>query len=228
MTASFMQCEITHLLFNCMPACLLDWLTDRLTDWLTACLTAWLLDCLTGLLTDWLTNWLVHSRWHPQCHSYSVVDSSLSWNWILTTFNCYLNSNITSLVPPKIVLAAVEIVPGSRVPCSATGTPPIYIASIRNFTVLMNTTNTASSKLYQEGNYTCVATSNYGTDVKHFVIKGEKILYFETNPMHTEWRLVSGGGLLLVATDEGRGTHPLWQNLTPRIFMFITFLIMFS
>ena len=34
----------------------------------------------------------------------------------------------------------------------------------------MNTTNNASSKLYQEGNYTCVATSKYGTDVKHFVI----------------------------------------------------------
>ena len=67
-------------------------------------------------------------------------------------------------------------------PCSAIGTPPIYIAMIRNFTVLMNTTNTASSKLNQEGNYTCVATSKYGTDVKHFVIKGgERIRYFETN-----------------------------------------------
>ena len=46
----------------------------------------------------------------------------------------------------------------------------------------MNTTNTtASSKLYQEGNYTCVATSKYGTDVTQFVIKGgEKIRYFQT------------------------------------------------
>ena len=68
--------------------------------------------------------------------------------------------------------------------CSATGTSPIYIALIRNFTVLMNTTNTASSNLYQEGNYTCVATNIYGTDVKNFVVKGgEKIRYFETNPM---------------------------------------------
>ena len=75
--------------------------------------------------------------------------------------------------------------------CSATGTPPIYIALIRNFTVLMNTTNTASRKLYQEGNYTCVATSKYGTDVKHFVIKGgEKIKYFEINTMTH----IDGGG----------------------------------
>ena len=43
----------------------------------------------------------------------------------------------------------------------------------------MNKTDTASSYLYQEGNYTCVATSKYGTDVKHFVIKGgEKMRYF--------------------------------------------------
>ena len=69
-------------------------------------------------------------------------------------------------------------------PCSAIGALPIYIALIRNFTVLMNTTNTASSNLYQEGNYTCVATNMYGTDVKNFVVKGgEKIRYFETNPM---------------------------------------------
>jgi len=88
-------------------------------------------------------------------------------------------------VRPKIVLdAAVRAEPGSQVTCSATGTPPIYIALIRNFTVVINTTNIASSKLYHEGNYTCIATSKYGTDEKHFVIKGgEKIRYFETNPM---------------------------------------------
>ena len=83
----------------------------------------------------------------------------------------------------------VRIWPGSRVPCLATGTPPIYIALIRNFTVLMNNTYTTytGSKLHHEGNYTCVASSKYGTDVKHFVIKGgERMRYFETNPMHTE------------------------------------------
>ena len=95
-------------------------------------------------------------------------------------------------MPPKIVSdVAVRIEPGSQVPCSATGTPPIYIALIQNFTVLMNTTNTASSKLYQEGNYTCVATNKYGSDVKHFVMKGgEKIRYFETKPMYRGWRHV--------------------------------------
>ena len=93
-------------------------------------------------------------------------------------------------MPPKIVATAVRVEPGSQVTCSATGTPPIYIAMIRNFTVLMNSTNTASSNLYQEGNYTCVATSKYGTDTKHFIIKGgEQIGYFETNTMNTELRI---------------------------------------
>ena len=36
--------------------------------------------------------------------------------------------------------------------------------------------------------------------------------------MHTEWWLVFGAGLLLVTTDEGRGTYPFWQNLPPRFF----------
>ena len=83
---------------------------------------------------------------------------------------------ITSPVPPKIISdAAAREEPGNQVTCSATGTPPIYIAFIRNRAVLMNTTKTASSKLYQEGSYTCVATSKYGTDVTHFVIKGGNI-----------------------------------------------------
>ena len=88
-------------------------------------------------------------------------------------------------MPPKIVSdVAVRIEPSSQLLCSATGTPPIYTALIQNFTVLMNTTNTASRKLYQEGNYTCVATSKYGTDVKHFVVKGgKKIRYSVTNLM---------------------------------------------
>ena len=89
-----------------------------------------------------------------------------------------LSENITLLAPPKLVLdAMVRLELGSQVPCSAIGAPPIYIALMRNFTVLMNTTNIASTRLYQQGNYTCVATNKYGTDVhvKHFVIKEGEI-----------------------------------------------------
>ena len=111
-------------------------------------------------------------------------------------------------MPPKIASdAAVRIEPGSQVQCSATGTPPIYIALIGNFTVLVNTTNTTSSKLYQEGNYTCVATSNYGTDVKHFVIKGgEKIRYFETTPCRG-LQLGGGGSVMSSSCPRRNSKH---------------------
>ena len=56
--------------------------------------------------------------------------------------------------------------------CSATGTPPIYTVMIRNSTIMANTTTTAARNtttttviLREEGNYTCVATNRYGTDV---------------------------------------------------------------
>ena len=62
----------------------------------------------------------------------------------------------------------------------------------------MNSTKTASSKLYRGGNYTCVATNKYGTDVKHFVIKGgEKRRYFKT----------PGRGLQREGGAGGRGTN---------------------
>ena len=86
-------------------------------------------------------------------------------------------------------------------PCSATGTLPIYIALIWNLTVVMNTTNIASSKLYQEGNYTCVATNKYGTDVKHFVVKGgEKMSIISKNrsgDFTAYWVIWSTSGRLL-------------------------------
>jgi len=98
---------------------------------------------------------------------------------------------------PKIVSEAAVIVdPGSQVPCSASGAFPIYIALIRNFTVVTNITNTTSIKLYQEGNYSCVATNKYGTDVKYFVIKGgEKRQYFETIPMQRVAQMGWGWGV---------------------------------
>lgn len=72
-------------------------------------------------------------------------------------------------VPPKIIFdvpAILRVLPGSKLWCSAKGTPPIYTALIWDSTVLVNTTKYASVKLDKEGNYTCVATSKYGADIK--------------------------------------------------------------
>ena len=81
------------------------------------------------------------------------------------------------LVSPKVVIPGqvVEVFgPAFRLSCSAIGTPPINISIIRNSTILVNTTNTASIRVTEEGSYTCRATSKYGTDEKVFqVINGE-------------------------------------------------------
>ena len=81
-----------------------------------------------------------------------------------------------SLVSPKVVFPAsvVREFPEGRLSCSAVGIPPIYIVIIRNSTTLVNTTNSASIQVREEGNYTCQAISKYGTDERELtVINGE-------------------------------------------------------
>ena len=88
---------------------------------------------------------------------------------------------------PKVVLpdpaSVVRALPGFRLSCSASGFPPIYIALKGNSEVLVNTTGTASIPLYQEGNYSCVATSNYGTERKEFSVNftGKNLFCRENN-----------------------------------------------
>ena len=50
--------------------------------------------------------------------------------------------------------------------CEATGTPPVYTAIVWNSTVLFNRSNSVYARFYEDGNYYCVATNNYGTDTR--------------------------------------------------------------
>ena len=81
---------------------------------------------------------------------------------------------ISTSAPPKIILPAsapvIRVLPGFRMTWSATGSPPIYTALIRNATLLANTSGSMTVQLHEEGNFTCVATSEYGTDVKQFSV----------------------------------------------------------
>ena len=81
-------------------------------------------------------------------------------------------NDVFFVVPPRVMLpaAVVRSLPGYKVWCSATGSPPIHIALIRNSTVLVNTTATAEISLYEDGNYTCVVTSRYGTNSSDFFV----------------------------------------------------------
>ena len=73
---------------------------------------------------------------------------------------------VTLLDPGPVVRA----LPGFKFSCSANGQPPIYTALMKNYTVLVNTTGTASTQLNEEGNYSCVATSINGKDAKKFSV----------------------------------------------------------
>ena len=75
------------------------------------------------------------------------------------------------LVPPMVTFpAALLAIQRGILSCSATGTPPIYTALIRTTTVLVNTTNTATIRLYKDGHYTCQAINQYGTDMKELQV----------------------------------------------------------
>jgi len=79
--------------------------------------------------------------------------------------------NLFKPTAPKIELpeSVVRVLPGYRLSCPVTGTPPIHTALIRNSTVLANTTGVIEA-IIQGGNYTCQATNEYGVDVKDFSV----------------------------------------------------------
>ena len=71
---------------------------------------------------------------------------------------------------PAPVARGVLGAEGAFALCTANGTLPIYMAVIRNSTTLVNVTNTAPIRVKEEGNYTCRATSKYGTDERKFIV----------------------------------------------------------
>lgn len=75
-------------------------------------------------------------------------------------------------VPPALTFpAAVLAIKEGMLSCSARGTPYMYTALIRNSAVLVNTTSsTATIRLDKDGNYTCQATNDYGTDARELQV----------------------------------------------------------
>ncbi len=121
------------------------------------------IQCMVSLLED-------HYKLSRHCHCQATVLKEALCDKKGSI--CSIISTVTSLAAPRVqpLDGVVRALPNQRLPCSATGIPPIYTALIRNSTVLVNTTNTATIRLHEEGNYSCVATSKYGTDRKEFSV----------------------------------------------------------
>ena len=83
------------------------------------------------------------------------------------------------LVPPVVTFpAALLAIQEGMLSCLARGTPPIYTALIRNSTVLVNTTNTTTIRLFKDGNYKCKAINRYGTDIKEVQVNFKSKKFF--------------------------------------------------
>ncbi|KAL9953494.1 hypothetical protein ACROYT_G040917 [Oculina patagonica] len=134
--------------------------------------------CRLDYLSVWNENYQIFGKYCGQetgrtvtvTGEYAVIkfhsDDSGQTRGFLLSFSASLP------VPPKVIIpaAVVRTVPGYKLTLPVTGSSPIYTAIIRNCTVLVNTTNTASILVDHEGNYTCVASSSYGSDLKKFSV----------------------------------------------------------
>ena len=97
---------------------------------------------------------------------------------IFSVFFYYLFLKLFSLDKPKITFPVVRTVPGHMVKCSAEGTRPINMSLIQNFTILDQRTDNAVAKVTKEGNATCVAKNQAGTDSMMFPVSGLPFLLF--------------------------------------------------
>ncbi|XP_022808840.1 uncharacterized protein LOC111345822 isoform X1 [Stylophora pistillata] len=114
-------------------------------------------------------------------------DYSLQWRFLLSF-------NFVPIVLPKVMLqvSVIRTLPGYRWSCPVIGTTPVYTAIKMNSVLLTNTTRTATIALQLQGNYSCIASSKHGLDVKNFTV-----IFNDCKPKcNYEWRLFFGNTLL--------------------------------
>lgn len=92
---------------------------------------------------------------------------------------------VVSSVLPKVMLrvSVIQALPGYKWSCPVIGTAPVYIAIKMNSVLLINTTRTTKITFHQDANYSCIASSKYGTDVRNFtvVFNGKAMFHINTS-----------------------------------------------
>ena len=73
---------------------------------------------------------------------------------------------------PKITIPITEVktIPDFYVSCLAEGTPPINISLLKSSTPLASGVGIVMSRKDKEGNYTCIARNEVGTDSRDFPV----------------------------------------------------------
>ncbi|XP_044167407.1 uncharacterized protein LOC114974986 [Acropora millepora] len=71
---------------------------------------------------------------------------------------------------PRVVipLQVIRTVPDHYVWCSSDGTPPINMSFLNSSATLAKSVGTVMSRIHIDGNYTCQATNEFGSDSKTF------------------------------------------------------------
>ena len=71
---------------------------------------------------------------------------------------------------PRIVIPSqvIRTVPDHYVWCSSDGAPPINMSFLNSSVTLAESVGTVMSRIHIDGNYTCHATNEFGTDSKTF------------------------------------------------------------
>ncbi|XP_027060267.1 uncharacterized protein LOC113686794 [Pocillopora damicornis] len=114
------------------------------------------------------------------CGNYNDHQIVVAGNYVMITFHSdysfqrrfLLSFSFIPIVLPKVMLrmSVIRALPGYKWSCHVIGTAPVYIAIKMNSVLLINTTWTTKITFHQDANYSCIASSKYGTDVRNFTV----------------------------------------------------------
>ncbi|XP_067028089.1 slit homolog 2 protein-like [Acropora muricata] len=92
------------------------------------------------------------------------------WLLTVTIFLMWTGYADSTKGKPRIVIPSqvTRTVPNFYVWCSSDGTPPIYMSLMNSSAILDEGVGRVKSRILIDGNYTCNASSEFGTDSKTF------------------------------------------------------------